>query len=145
MQRGEIAASAMAELEKALRELPPYDFKANTKHYFAHGTYVRELFIPAGVIITGKIHKNSCINIIATGKIRLIADEGLGEVSEPVEISGYATVVTERGVKKAVLALEDTIFLNVLPWAGEEDPERAEAMLTYDSYDAMERDTCLLV
>ena len=130
----------MGELEAALLEQPnQYDFKSNTKHLFAHGTYTRELFIPAGVCITGKIHRFSTVNIICKGKIKVVTDEG------SFEIEGPDSFVSGAGVKKAVYAIEDTVWINVLPWDGEKDLDLIEKHFTFDSYEAleMEKRKCL--
>ena len=36
-------------------------------HRFSRGVYARELFIPAGTVLTGRIHKYSQINILLRG------------------------------------------------------------------------------
>ena len=40
-------------------------------HHFAPGMYARELRIPAGVLLTGKIHKTEHLNILAKGRIEI--------------------------------------------------------------------------
>ena len=57
----------MEALEAAISAEPESMIELPTKHYFAHGTYTRELFLPKGTVLTGKIHRHSCINIIAKG------------------------------------------------------------------------------
>ena len=37
------------------------------KHYFAPGVYLREIFMPAGSVVIGKIHKTEHFNIIQKG------------------------------------------------------------------------------
>ena len=81
-------------------------------HYFAHGTYVRELFIPAGTVLTGKIHRYSCVNVLSSGCVKVITDEGEATIRAP------HTFVTGGNVKKAIAALEDSTFLNIHPWDG---------------------------
>lgn len=121
----------MAQLEAAIVEnLEPVDLPV--KHYFAHGTYTRELHIPAGTILTGEIHRHSCINIISKGKIVAVTDEGRFEIEAP------HTFVSGPGVKKGGLALEDTIWLNVHPWFGEPDLKLIEQEVIAPSYEALE-------
>lgn len=106
-------------LESAiLAECPPLELVE--KHYFAHGTYTRELHIPAGTTLTGKIHRHSCINVVAKGRIKVITDEGESE------IVGYHAFVSGPNVKKAGFVLEDTIWLNVHPWDGVQTVEQIE-------------------
>ena len=102
------------------------------KHYFAHGTYTRELFIPKHTILTGRIHLHSTINIISRGKIRVITDDGEHDIEAP------HTFVSGPMVKKAGFTLEDTIWLNVFPWDGSEEPEMAIELLTVPTYSMLE-------
>lgn len=126
----------MEHLEAAILEnLPPVELE--TKHYFAHGTYTRELFIPAGTVLTGKIHRHDCINIISKGKIIAVTDEGEYEIEAP------HTFVSGPGVKKAGYAIEDTIWINVHPWDGPEDLELIEQEVIIPSYEALEQEVQL--
>ena len=108
-------------LEDALRAMPQLEIE--TVHHFAHGTYTREVFLPKGTILTGKVHRHSCINIVSQGKILVITDEGEYEIEAPhVFVSG-------PGVKKAGAVLEDTIWINVHPWSGAPDLDIIEKSL----------------
>jgi hypothetical protein len=120
----------MAILESAIISIGD-DVPHETNHYFAHGTYTRELFIPAGAVITGRIHKYSAINIVSHGKAVVITDKGRLNVQSPY------TFVSGAGVKKAIYAIEDTVLINVMPWDGEPDPELMEEAFTVSSYDEL--------
>ena len=121
----------MAELEAAMIEFgTPAELEE--KHYFAHGTYTRELFIPKGTTLTGKIHRHSCINIISQGKIRVITDEGEYDIEAP------HTMVSGEGVKKAGYALEDTVWINVHPWDGVSDLNQLEQQVIAPSYESLD-------
>ena len=102
-------------------------------HYFAHGIYTRELFIPAGTVLTGKIHRHSCVNILAKGAMRVETDEGSYTITAP------HTFTSGPGVKKAGFALEDSIWINVHPWEGAADVALVEAEMILPSYDAVAR------
>lgn len=122
----------MENLEAAIITLDMPGPDLEVEHYFAHGTYTRVLHIPAGTIITGKIHRYSCVNIVSQGKIAVITDEGEFEIEAPhIFVSG-------PGVKKAGVALEDTIWINVHPWEGEEDLKMIEQTLIAPNYEALE-------
>lgn len=124
--RGKVAA-----LEEKILELEPVEMVTN--HYFAHGTYTRELIIPKGTLVTGKIHRYSCTNIITKGKILAVSDEGEYEIEAPhVFVSG-------SDVKKACYALEDTIWINVHPWDGKMDLEQIEQELIVPPTKAIEQ------
>lgn len=120
----------MENLEHAiLRDLESVELEE--LHYFAHGTYTRELRIPKDTVLTGKIHRDSCINIISKGKIRVVTDEGEYDIEAP------HTFVSGPGVKKAGYTLEDTIWINVHPWDGEEDVDTIEEKIIIPSYKAL--------
>ena len=100
-------------------------------HYFAHGTYTRELFIAKGTTIAGKIHRYPCITVILFGRCIFTTDQGVFEVIGP------KTMVTGTG-SKAVYALEDTLWLTVHPWDGEPDLEKVEEYVIVPSVEALE-------
>ena len=78
-----------------------------TNHYLAHGVYARELHIPAGCRLTGKIHRHSCINLILAGEITVQSHEGERLIKAP------AIVVSPPGTKRAGFAHKDTIWVTV--------------------------------
>jgi len=108
-----------------------------TRHYFAEGTYTRELLIPAGTLLTGKIHRHSCINILAKGKIKVVSDEGEYFIEAP------HTFVSGAGVKKAGFVLEDAVWINVHPWDGKMDIQQIEHEVIIPSGNQLEQTLCL--
>jgi len=78
-------------------------------HYFAPGVYVREMRLPKGHIVVGKLHKHTHLNVITKGKVRVITEEGLEELCAPFVWTAKA------GTKRVLLALEDLVWLNVMP------------------------------
>lgn len=77
------------------------------KHYFARGVYARELFIPAGTVVVGKIHKYSQINILSKGDISVSTDSGVVRVQAPF------TVVGPAGTKRVGYAHTDCIWTTI--------------------------------
>tara|TARA_Y100000310_G_C20532242_1_gene739075 strand:+ start:86 stop:505 length:420 start_codon:yes stop_codon:yes gene_type:complete len=124
--------SKMEAMEAAMSDFDEVELKC--EHYFAHGTYTRVLHLPKDTILTGKIHRYSCINIIAKGKIRAVTDDGDYDIEAPF------TFVSGPGVKKAGYALEETVWINVHPWVGAEDVDLIERELIIPSYEALERE-----
>ena len=125
----------MMALENAIkRDLPLVELEC--EHIFAHGTYTRVLHIPKGTVLTGHIHRHSCINIVSKGKIVVATDDGDKELTAP------AHFVSSPGVKKAGYALEDTIWINVLPNFDEErDIELIEERALYvQGYEQLEHE-----
>jgi hypothetical protein len=76
-------------------------------HFFAPGMYLRELTVPAGMLLVGKIHKHSHFLVVTKGRAEVISEFGR-TIVEPGHIS-----VSQAGVKRVVLALEDTQFITV--------------------------------
>lgn len=91
--------------ERELAKLPQAE--ADLHHHFAPGVYAREQRIPAGTILTGKIHKTEHLSIIAKGKIAVVWPGGKEIFSAP------HVMVSKPGAKRAGYALEDTVWITV--------------------------------
>jgi quercetin dioxygenase-like cupin family protein len=93
-------------LEEAIRrDLDPVEMPV--QHHFSHGVYGRELFIPAGTVLTGKIHKLDNLNILLEGELLVLTDQGVKHVK-----AGHVEV-SPPGTKRAAYALTDTRWLTV--------------------------------
>lgn len=77
------------------------------KHYFVPGVYIREIFVPKGVLLTGKIHKYPQFHVITKGDISMLID---GEMKR---IVGPCNIMSSAGAKRIAYAHEDTIWLMV--------------------------------
>lgn len=80
-------------------------------HHFSDGLYTRELLIPQGTVVLGKVHRKRTLNILATGKMLIMADG----MEEPVLMEAPRTFVTEAGVQKVGVAIADSVWINVFP------------------------------
>jgi hypothetical protein len=78
------------------------------KHSFAPGVYVREIFIPAGVLIVGKIHKHAHPNFLMSGKVSVLTESGGAET-----LTGPRSMISPAGTKRVVYAHEDTVWITV--------------------------------
>jgi len=78
-----------------------------TTHYFAEGLYAREIFIPKGCLLTGRIHRAEHLNIVSQGVITVWTEEGMKRVAAPF------TMVSRPGTKRVGLAHEDTVWTTV--------------------------------
>ena len=92
-------------LEAAILTMPQLEIQ--TTHYFANGLYAREVLIPAGAILTGKVHKAEHLNIVSAGRIIVWTEDGMREVSAPY------TMVSRPGTKRVGMALEDTVWTTI--------------------------------
>lgn len=78
-----------------------------TTHYFSDKVYSREIFIPKGTILTGKIHKTEHLNIISKGKIIVVTELGRQEICAPF------TLVSPPNTKRVGYAVEDTVWTTI--------------------------------
>ena len=76
-------------------------------HHFAPGVYAREMFLPAGHTIIGKIHKHAHLNIISQGVVVVSTEEGSKELKAPCTFTSYA------GTKRAVFIKDDAIWTTI--------------------------------
>lgn len=122
----EVAAGAdmrakVFALEAAmLREHESIDLPV--KHWFAPGVYARELFIPKGTVLTGKIHKHPQLNIMSGGEMSVLTDEGIVRVKAPF------TILSPAGTKRVAYAHEDTVWTTI-HGTNETDLDELEAQL----------------
>lgn len=99
-----------------------------TTHYFADDLYARELFIPKGTLLTGKIHRTTHLNIISKGEISVMTEEGVKRLKAP------CTIVSKPGMKRVGYAHEDTVWTTI-HGTEETDLEVLEQKLISPSYD----------
>jgi len=111
-------------LEAELLKLPQLEIPP--KHYFSEGAYAREITIPAGAVVTGKIHKHSQINILSKGEISVLTENGIERVKAPF------TVVSPPGTKRVAFAHTECVWTTILG-TDEKDPELIEQTFTTNS------------
>jgi hypothetical protein len=123
------------QLERVMREMPgQIDPEDITSHHFADGVYLREMFMPAGSVVTGKIHRTKHLTIIASGTVRITTDRGVEEITGP------AVFASEVGAKKAIYAITDATLMNPHPTT-ETDLEKIEEAFIAPSFEALEHST----
>lgn len=76
-------------------------------HRFSQGVYAREIFIPKGGFIVGKIHKYKNLNVITKGEVSFFSIDGAVRVKAP------HTFVASPGVKRVIYAHEDTFWMTI--------------------------------
>jgi quercetin dioxygenase-like cupin family protein len=128
----EMRAKTVA-LETAMLSAPAeLQHKCVTKHHFGAGIYMRELFIPKGTTLTGKIHLTEHLNILSQGEMRVWTDEGMKDLKA-------STVITSKpGIKRVGYAIEDSVWITV-----HHNPEnvkdvpKLEEMLVVNSFEEL--------
>ena len=133
--QGPVPREKVMQLEQAAKELPEqYDIEDITSHHFADGVYLRELFMPAGTVVVGKIHRTRHLTIIASGTVRITTDNGIEEITGP------AVFVSDIGAKKAIYAITDSTLMNPHP-TEETDLVKIEEAFIAPSFEALENST----
>lgn len=106
MQDLALRDASIDALEAAITaDLPPVEIPV--KDYFSKGVYAREIFIPKGTVITGKIHKYTNLNIMSQGEMSVLTEDGIKRVKAPF------TIVSPPGTRRVAYAHEDTIWTTI--------------------------------
>lgn len=91
--------------EEWMRQQPQVELKVI--NHFSYGVYARELHIPAGILLTGEIHKYENLNILSKGTMRVTVGNKIEEVSAPF------TTVSAAGTKRIAYTLTDCIWTTI--------------------------------
>lgn len=104
------------------------------KHSFGDGVYVREIFIPKGTMLTGKIHRHAHPNFLMMGEVTVFTEEGGSERL----IAPYYTI-SKAGTKRVVYAHEDSCWVTIHV-TEETDLEKIEKIVIVESYEMLENE-----
>lgn len=126
---GEHTRVKILRLEDYMKTLPPVEIEP--VHYHAKGLYAREIFIPKGTLLTGKIHRSEHLNIISKGDISVVTEFGTKRIVAPF------TMVSQPGTKRVGYANEDTVWTTIHA-TDEVEIEKLEAELVTDTYEEYE-------
>ena len=103
------------------------------KHSFCDGIYVREIFMPAGTVCVGKIHKHEHPNFLMKGRVTVVTEEGGME-----ELVAPLAMISPAGTQRAVYVHEDTVWITVHHNPDNDtDLEVIEDFVIADSYDEL--------
>lgn len=114
----------MDSLETALlRAFPVVELPL--KHRFTPGLYTREIFMPAGALVTSKVHKTEHPYVVIKGRVSVgIPGVGVEHIQAP------HVGITQPGTKRLLYIHEDTVWLTFHVLAdgetGEEDLPKIE-------------------
>lgn len=102
--------SKIDEFEESLRALPNQlaveELKLN--HFLTdNGLYAREMLIPAGTIVTGKIKKEEYISVLSHGHVTEVTEAGMRTLKAPY------TMVSYPGTKRIVWAHELSVWVTI--------------------------------
>jgi len=100
--------TGMEEIKQFLTNPETEQAELPLKHSFAPGVYSREMEIPAGTLLIGKIHKHRHHNFLMKGEIIVITEsEGMKLLQAPLMI------VSDSGTQRIGYAITDTIWTTI--------------------------------
>ena len=131
----QVARNNILALEETMKNMNGYDPGGKEfckiTHRFAPGVYAREMWLPAGCTITGKIHLTEHLNILSQGAVS-VSNGGESEF-----MSAPHTFVSPVGTKRAIYAHEDstwtTIHVTELT-----DPDKIEEEIIVDTFEQLD-------
>ena len=118
-------------LENMMREMEG-QIHIEPVHYMARGLYAREITIPKGTLLTGKIHLFEHINIISKGDISVLTEQGVKRIKAP------ATIISQPGIKRVGYAHEETVWTTVHA-CDAKDGDEAEKLLVVETFEEFEK------
>lgn len=119
------AIDAVQTVEDIIKQFPQAEIE--TRHYFAGGVYEREILVPAGTLITGKIHLTEHLAKLVSGVLRIWSESEQGVFTGPV------TFISQPGEKRLGYAETDVVF-STFHYVGENtDVDEIEKALVVDT------------
>jgi|TARA_R110000782_G_C14810817_1_gene412739 hypothetical protein len=121
--------ASIERLEDEFRKHPQVDIPVI--HRYAGGIYAREITIPAGTILTGRIYKEDHFDVMVSGDITVSSDDGRKRME------GFNIFPGVRGKKRAGIAHEDTRWITFCssPEMLEDDYLDYHTVLSFDDLD----------
>lgn len=143
IERGETELKNRAKIlafEKFIASVPGAVFGDNEicplKHTFSGNIYVREIFIPKGTLLTGKIHRHQHPNFLMSGEVSVVTETGGVE-----KLKAPMAMISEPGTKRVVYAHEDTVWITIHEVGGERDLKKIEEIVIAKTYEEIGFDT----
>lgn len=130
----DLIRESIGSLEAQIKSMPGALIGDNEtcplKHTFVDGIYVREIFIPKGMLVVGKIHRHAHPNFLIKGDVSVLTEEG------PRRMQGPCWMISPAGTKRVVYTHEDTVWTTVHA-TKETNLERIEEDIIAKNYDEL--------
>ena len=122
--------AGIGEIEKRVAGTPGAMFGDcfPLKHTFVDGAYVREMSMPAGMLLVSKIHKIQHAYFLLKGHVSVLTETGIVRLSAP--FSG----VTEPGTKRVIYSHDDVVWTTIHV-TDKTDIDAIEKDIIAESYD----------
>jgi hypothetical protein len=122
-------AHSIDEMEAELMKHP--QAQCEWIHRFTPGMYIREIFIPAGTLLTSRIHCTEHPYMVTMGLCSVSLDGAPGELIDARDHTFLG--ITKAGTRRVIHVIEPTIWITFHPNpSNETDVEKLVAMLTQD-------------
>lgn len=115
----------ISNIEKAMESGMAIDIPI--EHRFSEGVYAREMTVPKGVMLVGRVHKFRNLNILSKGEVSVLSIDGIMRVKAPF------TFVASPGSKRLFYMHEDTVWTTILG-TSETNVEKIESEFTVKNY-----------
>ena len=96
---------AIERLEAEVLKLPQVDLR--TTHVLSGGLYARTMFVPAGAVCIGALHKKDHVNVMH-------GDASFWSDGVMTRVSGFQVLAGVAGSKRAIVAHADTWWTTML-------------------------------
>jgi quercetin dioxygenase-like cupin family protein len=95
----------VTEFAECLLQYPQEELPV--QHEFLDGVYMRTVFMKAGLIVVGKIHKQEHVAIISKGSATVLTENGVIEITAPYIFK------SPPGARRALVIHEDMVWTTV--------------------------------
>lgn len=126
---------AIAGMDQSMRDMPNAGSTKDcpVRNWFQPGVYCREITMPEGLIIAGRIHRHAHLNIVSHGRCVVVTEAGCEVIEAP------CTFMSEAGTKRLVYTTSDVVWTTIHSNPTEErDEATLLASLSVESYDEIE-------
>lgn len=125
----------IAEFEAILAKHPDATFgdtdNLPVEHLFGGGMCIRQMFLPKGTVVVGKIHRHAHPNFLMQGEVIVVTEDGGRE-----HIKAPHSMISSAGTKRVVYVIEDAIWA-VVHKTETTDPKILEQEVIAPSYAAL--------
>jgi hypothetical protein len=98
----------MEEIKNFLMDPSTPQTELPLKHSFAPGVYAREMEIPAGTLLIGKVHKHRHHNFLMKGSIIILTESNGVEL-----LQAPLMIVSKEGTQRIGYAITDTVWTTI--------------------------------
>jgi len=117
----------IAEIQRLMLQMPEHHITMEPVHRFSEGLYARELTLPAGSTVVGRIHKHAHLNVLLKGHVTVTTPYGTEDIHGPCIFE------SQPDTKRAVYTHEETTWITFHP-TQETDAEQIVEDVTLPDY-----------